>query len=71
MRDGVTMSTYLNDLNSIVSQLNGQAIEVNDSLKAFFLLITLPKSWDTFKMTISDTLNIDGLSLAMVESNLV
>ena len=65
------MPTHLNECNSIFGQLNGQGIEFNDPLKALLLLITLPKTWDTSKKTISNSAILDGLSSAMVESSLL
>ena len=67
--DGVAMSTRRNKLNSKFFHLSGQVIDFNNSLKALFLLIMLPKSWDTFRTTLSNSESIDGLSSAMVESN--
>ena len=71
MKDGVSMSTHLNEFNSVFDQLKGKGIQLNDSLKALFLLITLPDSWDTFWTTLSDTAIVDGLSSAMFESSLL
>ena len=42
------MSSHLNDFNTIFSQLSAQDVEFKDSVKALFLLITLPESWDIF-----------------------
>ena len=36
-----------------------------------FLLVTLPKSWDTFRIAISNSTPKDGLSSADVEGNLL
>ena len=70
MKDKIAMPSHLNEFNSIFGLINGQGIEFNNSLKALVLLIMLPKSWDTFKMTISNSANKDGSS-TMVESNLL
>lgn len=71
MKDGTAMSSHLNDFNSIFGQLSAQGVEFNDSLKALFLLITLPESWDTFRTTINNSATLDGLTSAMVESSLL
>ena len=44
MKDGASMSNHLSEFNSVFDQVSGQGIELNDSLKALFLLITLPNS---------------------------
>ena len=71
MKDGFNMSSHLNKFNSIFDQLSGQGIELNDSLKALFLLITLPDSWDTFCTTISTNASANGFSSVTVESSLL
>ena len=40
-------------------------------MKALFLLITLPESWDTFRTAISNSALASGLTSANVESNLL
>ena len=40
-------------------------------MKALFLLITLPKSWDIFCRAISNSALASGLTSANVESNLL
>ena len=44
MKDGTPMSSHLNEFNTIFSQLSAQEVEFEDSVKALFLLITLPES---------------------------
>ena len=72
MKDGASMSSHLSEFNSVFDQLSGQGIEMNDLLKALFLLITLPPdSRDTFHTTISTNATADGLSSVTVESSLL
>ena len=65
------MSSHLNEFNTIFSQLNAQEVEFADSVKALFLLITLPESWDTFRTAISNFAPANGLTSANVESSLL
>ena len=67
----MSMTSHLNEFNTVFDQLNGQSIQFNDSLKALFLLITLSDSWDTFQTTISNTAITNGMSSTMVESSLL
>ena len=67
MKDGTSMLSHLSEFNSIFNQVSGQGRELNDSLKALFLLITLPDSWDTFCTTIRMNATADGLSSVTVE----
>ena len=43
----------------------------NDSVKAMFLLVTLLKSWDTFRTTISNSTPVDGLTYVDAKSSLL
>ena len=71
MKDGTSMSNHLSEFNSMFDQVSGQGKELNDSLKALFLLITLSDSWDTFCTTVSTNAVADGLSFVTVESILL
>jgi len=54
MKEGMPMSNHLNEFNTIFSQLTAQGIKFEDSVKAMFLLVTLPESWETFRTTLSN-----------------
>ena len=71
MKEGTTMSSHLNDFNTIFSNLNAQDVEFQDSVKALFLFITLPDSWDVFCTAISNSTPVGGLTAANVESSLL
>ena len=71
MKDGVSMSSHLNEFNLVFDQLSGQGIQLNHSLKALFVLLTLPDNWDTFCTTISTNATTNGLSSVTVESSLL
>ena len=55
MKEGTSMSSHLNEFNTIFSQLSSQEIKFDDSVKAIFLLVTLPESWDTFRTAVSNS----------------
>ena len=66
------MSDHLNEFNTIFTHLSVQGINFEDSIKAMFLLVTLPKSWDTFHIAISNSVPPDdGLTSADVEGILL
>lgn len=65
------MSSHLNEFNTIFSQLSSQEIKFDDSVKAIFLQVTLPESWDTFRTAISNSAPASGLTSANVESSLL
>ena len=65
------MSDHLNEFNTIFSQLIAQEVEFHDSVKAMFLLITLPESCDTFRIALSNSVSAAGLTTANVEGSLL
>ncbi|MCO5570030.1 hypothetical protein L7F22_023744 [Adiantum nelumboides] len=71
MKECTPMSNHLNEFHTIVSQLQSQRVEFDDFVRAMFLLVTLPDSWDTFCTTVSNFATPDGLKCADVESNLL
>ena len=71
MKEGTIMSNHLNKFNTIFSNLNAQEIEFPNFVKALFLLITLPKSRDTFRTAISNSSPPGGLAEANVSSSLL
>ena len=71
MKEGTTMSNHLNEFHTIFSQLIAQEISFSNSMKAMFLLITLPNNWDTFRTALSNFVSPKGLSSANVEGSLL
>ncbi|MCO5574304.1 hypothetical protein L7F22_028087 [Adiantum nelumboides] len=71
MKESTPMSNHLNEFHTIVSQLQSQGVEFDDSVRAMFLLVTLPDSWDTFCTTVCNSAAPDGLKCADVESSLL
>ncbi|MCO5575346.1 hypothetical protein L7F22_029146 [Adiantum nelumboides] len=71
MKEGTTISSHLNEFNTIFNNLSAQEVEFEDSLKALFFLITLPKSWDIFCTSINNSAPASGFTLANVESSLL
>ncbi|MCO5613069.1 hypothetical protein L7F22_067343 [Adiantum nelumboides] len=54
MKESTPMSNHFNEFHTIVSQLQSQGVEFDDSVRAMFLHVTLPDSWDTFRTTVSN-----------------
>ena len=65
------MSNHLNEFNTIFSNLTAQDIEFPDLVRKLFLLITLPKSWDTSHTAIGNSAPPSGLTEASVSSSLL
>ncbi|MCO5614480.1 hypothetical protein L7F22_068763 [Adiantum nelumboides] len=71
MKEGTPMSNHLNEFNTIYNQLSVQGVKFDEPVRAMFLLITLPKSWDTFHTALSNFAPPDGLTIVGVEGNLL
>ena len=71
MKEGTTMSNHLNEFNTIFSQLSLQEIKFDDSVKAIFLLVMSPKSWDIFHTAVSNCVLVICLTSANVECSLL
>ena len=71
IKEETSMSSHLNEFHTMFSQLIAQEIIFQDTLKAMFLLITLPNSWDTFHMALSTFVTPDGLMSANVKGSLL
>ena len=62
MKEGTSVSSHLNEFISIYGNLVAQEVEFKESMKVLFPLITLPDNWDTFRMTISNSAPVGGLT---------
>ncbi|MCO5581236.1 hypothetical protein L7F22_035114 [Adiantum nelumboides] len=48
MKELVNVASHINDFNSLFAQIRAQWINIDDEMKAIFLLCSLPPSWDIF-----------------------
>ncbi|MCO5562163.1 hypothetical protein L7F22_015789 [Adiantum nelumboides] len=71
MKEGTPMSNYVDEFKIIYSQLSAQGVRFDEPVRAMFLLITLPKSVDTFRTALSNSTPPNGLTIAGVEGSLL
>ncbi|MCO5585974.1 hypothetical protein L7F22_039910 [Adiantum nelumboides] len=69
--EGTAMSNHLNEFHTIFSQLTAQEIVFPVSVKAMFLLITLPDSCITFRTALSNYVAPEGLTSVNVKGSLL
>ena len=51
---GTLVVQYLNEFNTITSQLSMVEIEFNDEFRTLILLASLPNSWEAMRMVVSN-----------------
>ncbi|MCO5559771.1 hypothetical protein L7F22_013374 [Adiantum nelumboides] len=72
MKEGSSVSSDLNEFNALYSQqLTSKGLNFDDEMKAIFLLCSLPASWDTFNIAISNSTHGGKLAFGDVTSVLL
>ncbi|MCO5576195.1 hypothetical protein L7F22_030003 [Adiantum nelumboides] len=71
MKEGSSVSSHLNEFNALYSQLTSKGLNFDDEMKAIFLLCSLPASWDTFNIAISNSTHGGKLAFGDVTSVLL
>ncbi|MCO5576016.1 hypothetical protein L7F22_029823 [Adiantum nelumboides] len=61
MKEEDTISTRINKFNIIFTQLTTQGLVFDEEIKCIFLLCSLPSSWDTLCIMISNSASGSGL----------
>ncbi|MCO5582806.1 hypothetical protein L7F22_036706 [Adiantum nelumboides] len=60
MKESASVASHINDFDSLFAQIRAQWINIDDEMKAIFLLCLLPPSWDIFCTTISNSAPTNG-----------
>ena len=55
MKENGSVAHHINDFESMFAQMCAQRMNLDDELKAIFLLCSLPASWDTFCIAVSNS----------------
>ncbi|MCO5563589.1 hypothetical protein L7F22_017234 [Adiantum nelumboides] len=71
MKECSTVSSHLNEFNSLYLQLTSKGLNFDDEMKAIFLLCSLLTSWDTFNTAISNSTHGGKLVFSDVTSALL
>ena len=55
LKEGTSCADHLNTFQGIMNQLSDMGIKFDDEIQGLFLLGSLPDSWETFRMSLSNS----------------
>uniref|UniRef100_A0A7N2LG47 Integrase catalytic domain-containing protein n=1 Tax=Quercus lobata TaxID=97700 RepID=A0A7N2LG47_QUELO len=55
MAENATVAQHLNEFNTITNQLSSVEIDFDDEIRALIVLASLPNSWETMRMAVSNS----------------
>ena len=70
-KDGNNVSEHMSEFQGIVDQLNSMKMMVDDELQALLMLSSLPKSWDTLVVSVSNSAPDGKLTVEMVKDRML
>ena len=69
LKGGKSVSEHLSDFQDIINKLTTMKVVLDDELQALFLLSSLPDSWETLVVTISNSAPDGVLSLDVIKDS--
>ncbi|CAJ2627704.1 unnamed protein product [Trifolium pratense] len=54
-KEGTSISDHLSEFQGLLDQMSGMGIKFEDELLGLFLLLSLPESWETFRVSITSS----------------
>ncbi|KAM2780700.1 hypothetical protein COP1_015809 [Malus domestica] len=70
-KDGLSVAEHLNNFQNIINQLATMKMTIEDELQALLLLGSLPDSWETFVVSVSNSAPTGVLTLDNVKNSLL
>ena len=70
-KDYGSMVVHLNDFQGLINQLSAMSMSPDDEFRALLLLSSLPESWDTLVVSLSNSAPKGKLSMDMVKATLL
>ncbi|RDX93346.1 hypothetical protein CR513_24405, partial [Mucuna pruriens] len=71
LKEGTSLSDHLNEFQGIIDQMSRMGIKFEDEILRLLLLNSLPESWDTFKISITNSVPNGVVSLQMVKGSVL
>ncbi|VFQ72988.1 unnamed protein product [Cuscuta campestris] len=69
-KDGDSIVVHMNEFQGVVNQLAGMKMKLEDELQALLLLSSLPDSWDTLVVSLSNSAPDGKMTMEMVKASL-
>ncbi|VFQ95989.1 unnamed protein product [Cuscuta campestris] len=70
-KDGDSIVVHMNEFQGVVNQLAGTKMKLEDELQALLLLSSLPDSWDTLVVSLSNSAPDGKMTMEMVKASLL
>ncbi|RDX93850.1 hypothetical protein CR513_23834, partial [Mucuna pruriens] len=70
-KEGTSLSDHLNEFQGIIDQMSRMGIKFEDEILGLLLLNSLPESWETFKISITNSAPNGVVSLQMVKGSVL
>ena len=70
-KDGNSIVVHMNEFQGVVNQLAGMKMKLEDELQALLLLSSLPDSWDTLVVSLSNSAPDGKMTMDMVTASLL
>ncbi|CAM8949433.1 unnamed protein product [Rhodiola kirilowii] len=70
-KEGAKVTEHLNNFQSTINQLATMGMKIDDELQALLLLGSLPDSWETFDVTVSNSIPDGVLSMDNIKDNML
>ncbi|VFQ80312.1 unnamed protein product [Cuscuta campestris] len=70
-KDGDSIVVHMNEFQGVVNQLAGMKMKLEDELQALLLLSSLPDSWDTLVVSLSNSAPEGKMTMEMVKASLL
>ena len=69
-KNGHSVAKHTSDFQGLMNQLNAMKMKIEDELQALLLLSSLPDSWDTLVISLSNSSPNGNLTMYMVKDSL-
>ncbi|CAL1406718.1 unnamed protein product [Linum trigynum] len=70
-KEGKSLADHLNEIQGIVDQLSGMGIKMEDEVVALLVLASLPESWETLKISLTNSPKDGVINMEIVKSGVL